>query len=625
MRQLFLGLCILSFAVQGSAQELFMPRNVQQAYAGGTRSMDGNPGKNYWQNRARYTISITAMPPNRKVTGTEAITYFNNSPDTLRTAVVKLFLNIHKPGAPRNAPANEDYLTSGVHIDALTVNGERVTPPGHEATFTFFNLRLPRPLVPGDSMQVNFDWHFDLSKQSGREGVIDSTSFFLAYFYPRIAVYDDYNGWDRMQFMDSHEFYSDFNDYTVTVNVPKNYVVWGTGTLQNPEKLLQPTVLQRYLQSLNSDTTVRIATPSDLAADKVTAQNDMNSWQFTCSNIPDVAFGISNHYNWDGCSVVVDGKTGRKAAAFAAYNDAAADFHFVAQFAKHSLQWFSNNWPGIPYPYEKTTVFQGFADMEYPMMVNDEAFEDTNFARFVTEHEIAHSYMPFYMGTNETKYGFMDEGWVTAFEYLIGTADMGAEMAGMLFKQFRVDGWINDVADNEQIPIIVPADALSGTAGFGNNEYGKAALGYLAMKDMLGDAVFKKCLHAYMKRWNGKHPTPWDMFYTFNNVAGRDLNWFWNNWFFSTYYIDLAVTAVKTSGSSTMLSIKNIGGMAAPVDVLVTFADGSTETFHQTPAIWLTNQQQATITLDTKKKIDSIRLDGGIFMDADTSNNSWAK
>jgi hypothetical protein len=415
------------------AQDLFMPRNIQQAYKNGTRSMDGNPGKSYWQNHARYNINITAMPPDRNIKGDETITYINNSPDTFRNPAIKLFINIHKPGAPRDFGAKDNYLTSGIHIDAVTVNGQTVTPPKDEGTFTFFNLRLPIPLLPHDSTQLTFKWHYEISRQSGREGMIDSTSYFLAYFYPRVAVYDDYNRWDRMPFMDSHEFYSDFNDYTVTVNVPNNFIVWGTGTLQHPETVLQPDILKHYQQSFSSDSTVHIVTRENLDAKNATVQNAVNSWQFVAKDVPDMAFGISDHYNWDGCSVIVDDKTGRRATANAAYKDAAADYHYVAQFAKHSLDWLSHNSPGIAYPYEKTTVFQGFADMEYPMMVNDEAFADTTFARFVAEHEIAHTYMPFYMGINETRYGFMDEGWATTFEYLIGSADLGVEKETMFF------------------------------------------------------------------------------------------------------------------------------------------------------------------------------------------------
>lgn len=618
-KSILLALTSLCFFYAG-AQSLFVSRDIATAYKNGTRSLDGRPGKNYWQNRGIYKIDITATPPGRTITGKETITYINNSPDTLRNLVIKLFLNIHKPGAPRNGGAAANYLTSGVHIDKFEVDGAARPFRNDDFVFTNVATRLPKPLHPKESVQLAFEWHYDVSLQSGREGMIDSTTYFLAYFYPRVAVYDDYNGWDNMNFMDSHEFYSDFNDYDVTVHVPKNYIVWGTGTLQQPEKLLQPAILQRYNQSMISDATVHIATKEDLLNKKVTTQNEMNSWQFKATNIPDMAFGLSNHFVWDGCSVVVDDATGRRASAQAAYNDTAADYRHVAQYARHSLDWLSHNWPGIPYPYEKTTVFQGYAGMEYPMMANDESYADTTFSRFVAEHEIAHTYMPFYMGINETRYGFMDEGWATTFELLIGTADMGKQNAEKFYKQFRVQGWTHSNASDLQIPIITPGDALTGF-GFGSNEYGKASLGYLAMKDLLGDAGFKKCLHAYMDRWHGKHPTPWDFFNTFSNVAQKNLNWFWNNWFFSTNYTDYDLQAVKKSKTGYDVLIKNIGGFFAPVDVIINYADGSTETKHLTPAVWEKQARQVTVPVKTNKKIKSVQLDGGIFMDADESNN----
>ena len=613
----FVLLCI--YAV--NAQDLYMPRDIKTAYKKGTRSMDGRPGRNYWQNRAVYTINMTATPPGRTIKGTETITYFNNSPDTLRNPVIKLFLNIHKAGAPRDGGAGPDYITTGIHIDAVTADGVKVNWPDNPFVFTNRPLRLPKPLSPNKSVQLTFEWHYEISLESNREGMIDSTTYFLAYFYPRVAVFDDYNGWDRMNFTDNHEFYSDFNDYDVTINVPKNYIVWGTGTLQNPERLLQPAVLQRFNQSFTSDETIRIATFDDVMAKRVTTQNEMNSWQFKAVNIPDMAFGLSDHFAWDGCSVVVDDATGRRASAQAAYNDTAKDYHSVAQYARHSLDWLSHNWPGIPYPYEKTTVFQGYAGMEYPMMANDETYADTVFSRFVAEHEIAHTYMPFYMGINETRYGSMDEGWATTFEILIGRADLGVEKAEQFYKQFRVAGWIGSNSSDQDIPIITPGDALNG-GGFGNNEYGKASLGYLAMKDMLGDDLFKKCLHEYMDRWHGKHPIPWDFFYTFNDVVKKNMNWFWKNWFFEPNYIDYAVTKAEKKGSGYAITIDNIGGMTAPVDIIAEYSDGTKETFHQTPAIWQSNQKQATVTISAKKKVSSVKLDGGIFMDADESNNS---
>lgn len=616
---LFCGIFIFSQTLQ--AQSLYMPRNIKQAYQKGTRSMDGKPGKNYWQNSARYNLTITAAPPNRTIRGTEEITYVNNSPDTLRLLVFKLFLNSHKPGAIRQTPASAEYLTSGVHIDKYTENN--TTKTWQDAgNLTNKRVALSKPLLPRDSVKLSIDWHFDISQESNREGSLDSTTFFLAYFYPRVAVYDDYNGWDRTDFTEAQEFYNDFNDYTLTVNVPKNYIVWSTGDLLNADDVLQPTFAQRLRESMQTDQLVHVATLDDLSSGRVTKQQDMNSWKWKASYVPDVALCISDHYVWDASSVVVDKATNRRASVQSAFLDNARDFHQMVGFGQHALDWFSNNWPGVPYPYPKTTIVQGFADMEYPMMVNDATTQDLNFSRFVAEHEIAHTWFPFYMGINETRYGFMDEGWATALEYLISQADLGNETATRNFQQFRVAFWSKDPSAEEDLPIITPSNILSGAA-LGNNEYGKAAIGYLALKELLGDELFKKSLHEFMERWHGKHPTPWDMFYSFSNASGQDLNWFWNNWFFSNHYIDFAIKQVSVSASKCTVSIQNVGGYVAPVDVVLTFDDGTKESFHQTPALWKTNQQHATVTLPVRKKVQSVVLEGGIFMDADSDNNTW--
>jgi hypothetical protein len=602
---------------------LYMPRAVTKAFIAGARSPDGRPGPRYWQNRGRYSITVTAMPPDRAVRGSEQITYWNNSPDTLKTLVMKLFMNIHKPGAPREGGSPEEYLTSGTHIDAFTVNGVSV-PWKETGAFTWQPVALPSALMPHDSVRLSFNWHYDLSRLSGREGMIDSTTAFLAYFYPRGAVYDEYNGWDTIEFTDQQEFYSDFNDYDVTLRVPANYVVWGTGTLVNPEAVLQPEPLRRFQSSLTSDQTVHVATRQELSAKRITVQAPVNSWHFRANNISDMAFAISDHYVWDAGSVVVDDAAKRRASVQAAYNDSSADYRSMVQFGRHALDWLSHNWPGVPYPYEKTTVVQGLAGMEYPMMANDESYADTTFAKFVAEHEIAHTYFPFYMGINESRYGFMDEGWATTFEYLIAAADMGTQRATDFYKQFRVNAWAADPSPLEDLPIITPADVLKGVA-YGNNAYGKASLGYLAVKDLLGDETFRKSLLAFMDRWHGKHPIPWDFFNTFNDASGRNLNWFWKNWYFSNGYIDLAVRAVTKGGAGYSVVIDNIGGMAAPVDVIVRFSDGSSETLHQTPAIWAANQAQATVLVVTNKTVRSVALEGGIWVDANTANNTWPK
>ncbi|SOD99589.1 M1 family metallopeptidase [Spirosoma fluviale] len=621
MKPLILAFCLAILGGTVTAQGLYMPRNVKQAYQKGTRSLDGRPGKNYWQNFARYNITITATPPNRTIRGTEEITYINNSPDTLRSLVFKLILNSHKPGAVRQSPASAEYMTSGIHIDKYTEGkNDKIWRDAGNATQR--QVALTQPLMPHDSIKLAFEWHYDVSKESGREGVLDSTTFFLAYFYPRVAVMDDYYGWDRTTFTEAQEFYNDFNDYTLTVNVPKDYLVWATGDLQNAAEVLQPTYAKRLSESLQTDSIIHVATLADLATKNVTTQQPVNSWKWKASYVPDMALCISNQYVWDASSVVVDKKTNRRSSVQAAFLDNATDFHEMVGFGRHALDWFSNNTPGVPYPYSKTTIVQGFADMEYPMMVNDGSTNDLNFSRFVAEHEIAHTWFPFYMGINETRYGFMDEGWVTAFEYLISQADLGNDQARQNFQLFRVKGWIKDPSAEQDLPIITPANVLSGAA-MGNNEYGKAALGYLALKELLGDADFKKSLLEFMARWHGKHPTPWDMFYSFNNASGKDLNWFWSNWFFSNNYIDLAIQNVAMTPTLCSVTIQNIGGYVAPTDVIVTFTDGTSQTVHQTPAIWQANQRLAIVKIPVKKKVASVRLEGGIFMDADEQNNVW--
>ncbi|HVS92901.1 MAG TPA: M1 family metallopeptidase [Mucilaginibacter sp.] len=607
--------------LQASTQQLYMPRDIKAAYKKGTRSLDGRPGKNYWQNHARYDISIAVAPPARTVKGVEHITYINNSPDTLRRLNMKVYMNIHKPGAARMGGTNANYLGDGVTVDSLAVNGQQKNW-NNKAVSTNQGVSLPKPLMPHDSVKLDISWHYELVTGPGREGVIDSTSFYIAYFYPRVAVYDDYAGWDRIEFIDALEFYNDFNDYTLNVTVPKNYVVWATGTLQNPSQVLQPEYADRLKRSMTSDSTIHIATAEEMASKKVTAQNNTNTWTWKANDITDVALGISNTYDWDAASVVLDDATGRRASMQAAFNDKAEDFHHAVQFGRNSLSWFSHNWPGVPYPFPKMTAFQGYADMEYPMMVNDSHNGDARFSEFVQDHEIAHTYFPFYMGINETKYGFMDEGWATTLELLIGTSEVGKEKAETLYKNFRINGWIHDTNSPEDLPIITPGTELK--YGLGNNEYGKPSLSYFALKDMLGDELFKKALHTYMDNWHGKHPIPWDYFNSMSTGSGRNLNWFFHNWFFTNGYIDLDLSKVTKGQGDYKLDITNIGGFAVPFDVKVVYADGKTDSFHQTPACWEKNQKQTVIVIKTAKAIKSIKLDGGIFMDADESNNSWA-
>ncbi|MEO8852787.1 MAG: M1 family metallopeptidase [Ginsengibacter sp.] len=604
-----------------NAQQLYTPRNIMKAYENGTRSLDGSPGKNYWQNEGKYEIQETVTPETATVSGVEKIVYTNNSPDTLRMLAIRFVNNVHKPEAPRGNYTSDNFFTTGLDIKSFSVNNEQYDI-NSKNWGTVAAVRLKQPLLPNSSAELNISWSYPLSKEDGREGQIDSTTFYVAYSYPRVSVYDDYNGWDFLPHTGRQEFYNDFNDYTLSVKVPENYVVWATGDLLNPDEVLQPAIAKRLKESYQSDDVIHIADFKEMQDHKVTTQNDWNNWKFSANHITDVCYAISKNYVWDASSVVVDSKNNRRTSAQAAYNETAQDFHSSVKFTRNALKYFSTKWPGVSYPFPKMTAFQGHADMEYPMMVNDGSTRDLKFAQMVQDHEIAHTYFPFYMGTNETRYAFMDEGWATTFEYLIGQEENGKEHADSVYKMFRINRYIHDPSTEEDQPIISMSTQVGG-AGYGNNSYGKASLSYLALKDLLGDSLFSKALHHYMDVWHGKHPIPWDYFYSMNTGSGQDLNWFFHNWFFTNNYIDLKIDTVTREKDFYTISIKNVGGFAIPFDIKIEYVDGQKVTMHQTPAIWKNNQKQQFFKISAKKIIKSVQLDGGIYMDYTPADNSW--
>ncbi len=487
MRNTILTVAILFFAGENylQAQKLYMPRNIAIAYKNGTRSMDGTPGKNYWQNKGTYDINVTVTPETKVVSGTEKIVYTNNSPDTLKTIAIRFVNNFHKPMAPRGNYTSPDAITSGLDIESFSINNEDYKVNSKDWG-TVAAVPLKNPLLPHTSITLNIVWSYPLSELSGREGQIDSTTFYVAYSYPRVSVYDDYNGWDMIPHTGRQEFYNDFNDYKLAVKVPKDYVVWATGDLLNANEVLQPEIAERLKKSYTSDEVIHVADADEMQKHKITLQNDWNIWKFSADHISDVCFATSKNYVWDAASVLVDAKNNRKASVQAAYNDTAKDFHSYTKWTQHTLKYFSTQWPGVPYPFSKMTSFQGHADMEYPMMINDATTANLTFAQMVADHEIAHTYFPFYMGINETRYAYMDEGWATTFEYLIGQDEVGKVAADSVYKSFRIRQYITDPSAEEDQPIITMSTQVSG-AGYGKNSYGKASLSYLALKDLLGD------------------------------------------------------------------------------------------------------------------------------------------
>lgn len=623
--------------------ELHVPREIVRTYERGTRSKDGAPGPNYWQNHAKHTMRLTISPPDRRIMGEQEIVYTNHSPDPLPILIFRLYLNSHQPEAMRERPYPAGFLSNGVTVEDVAINGKPTEWSDPKSPLAALNqpgstthgLVLDQPLAPGASVTITMRWSYDITADHGwKEGAIDESTYFLAYFFPRVTNYSDHSGWDLSPFTTGREFNNDFADFDVTVDAPRDFVVWATGELGNPEAVLQPAVAAKLKASRTSGDVVTLAEPEDVIAGRVTARAERLQWRWQAKNVPDFAIAISNHYRWQASSVVVDPATGRRTAVEAAYAPSATDFTESVEEARESLAFGSTEWPGVPYPYPKTTIVLGNADEEYPMMVNDSSnlgitppagVTVDQYTAFIGAHEILHSWFPFFMGINEKRYPFMDEGWTTTFEYLRNRKVLGVETADALFKDFRVirPGWPAPTSGNE-IPIITPHDSLYGMSPvFGFNQYGKASLGFLALKDLMGEEAFKQGLHLFMTRWAGKRPLPWDMFASFDAAGAGDHDWFFANWFFGYNYMDLGIAGVSSGAEGHTVAIANKGGMAIPFDVVLTYTDGTSERIHRTPAVWKDSPRDAVVEVVSSKALASVTLDTGLFVDFVPGDNQW--
>ena len=417
-------LCILIFSMGtvfvSLAQindKLTIPLNIQHAYNTGTRSYDGYPGKLYWINRSVYSIKVRINPYAGILTGSESISYFNESPDTLNQLVFRTYWDVFRKGNSRDWQIDPKDVSEGVTIQKLFINGESMILEGKESIArqkgTNLFLSLDKVLLPGDTINIKLDWEEQIpsSQSAQRMGRYDSTSFHIAYWYPQIAVYDDIDGWDTFDYTGIQEFYNDFSDFDVEITVPEHFIVWATGRLQNAEDVLQPEFSKRYFSALNSDEIVHVITTKDLQDGSITKDFEWNTFKYIAKEVPDFAFSISDHYLWDLTSLRVSEEQESRVLIGSVYKQESKEFSKIVELARKSVLYFSSEMPEALFPYPSLTVFNGGGSMEFPMMVNQGNMKLWSVAVFVTSHEISHTYFPFMMGINERKYAWMDEGW----------------------------------------------------------------------------------------------------------------------------------------------------------------------------------------------------------------------
>jgi len=613
-----------------------------RAFARGTRTRSGVPGPAYWVQHPRYAITATLDPARARLDGRETVAYRNHSPDSLRQIAVYLRQNVFAAGSPRRDPAP---ITGGVTLGGVMVNGRAVlaAPPPNPAKpvtappragpapdqytvdGTVMWIALGHPLAPGDSLTLGCAWSYTPppAPADGREGH-DGHVFFMGYWYPQIAVYDDIDGWVTDPYLLEAEFYMDPADYDVRLTVPRGWVVGATGTLANAAAVLSAPARDSLAAARTSGRVIRVPTAGGGSA----------TWHFTAADVRDFAWGTSDQYAWDATRAVITGAGGTVDTVdinsfFRLSAPAAAWRVGGARFTRDAIQQMSAYlWP---YPYPQMTSMEGVlasGGMEYPMMFLMQPWADTLSLAGDVMHETGHMWFPMQVGSNETRYPWMDEGF-TQFDVAQGMR--------VLYGEPRVGGRPNDsetgqralylrtVRAGQDTPLMTPGggDAYPEDLYF-VMYYDKTAQVLAALRAVLGADTFHRGFVEYGRRWVGRHPQPYDFFNSMNAAAGRDLGWFWTTWFYQGWPLDQAIDSVAVTGDSVTVGIVDRGLAPLPVLLAVTRADGSVQRITVAVDVWLGGARRAQVRVAREPRIVRVEIDpDGLFPDVDRTNQTW--
>lgn len=610
-------------------------RGFARAVERGTRTRTGEPGPNYWQQSAKYRIRAELDPETQLVTGAETVWYYNRSPIRLAQLILHVRRNLFAPEAQRN---QDVPITRAVAFDRIAANGQDLGPSsvqsreaGYGISGTIMRITLPEALQPGDSVALDFEWNYPVPPDGAPRSGFDGGAFYVAYWYPQMAVLDDMNGWNADRYLGSAEFYMGYGDYDVELTVPAGYLVTATGELQNPDDVLSPQTRERLERARHTRETVRVVTADDRAPGMSTTagMDGKLTWHFKAQNVRDFAWSTSDQFLWDATSAIVGDATGDGApdttAIGAFYRPGEAEWENSARYAQHSVETLSQDlWP---YPYPHMTAVDGPAScggMEYPMMtcIGHGLFGDAVNMYSVLVHEIAHMWFPMIVGSNEKRHAWMDEG-LTQFNESHGIELMFPET--------------DDVANNRRgylqiIPSGLEEDLMTGGDQFANGwaygvaSYSKPATILVTLRALLGEEMFTKAFREYGRRWAFKHPAPWDLWNTFDDVTGEDHDWFWRSWFFETWALDQALGEVTPVGDDLQVIIEDRGNLPMPVRLAVTRADGEVENMTVPVDVWLHGAARHTLRIPDGASVTRLEIDAaGDFPDVDRDNQVWTR
>jgi hypothetical protein len=614
---------VAAVAVSLAADTLPVPDGYRTALEAGTRDRSGAPGAAYWQQRAEYVIRTRLLPDEHRVSGSETVAYHNRSPDRLGEIWLNLPQNVFAPGNPRNRTAP---VTGGFEIRRLTVQGvARTLAPsrGGASPGTVARVELAEPLPPGGTAVLEIDWSFEVPEGTFRMGREGSEVFFLAQWYPQVAVYDDLRGWVRDPYMGNGEFYLEYGDFQVEITTPEGWLVGASGVLENPAEVLTPEAAQR-LASVSPGSVLSVVTVEDREAGRATAAGGVEgtlTWRYSAHNVRDFAWGASDRYVWDGTVAEVPDETGsvRHADIHVLYRPERENWDQAAQYARHAIESHSR-W--YPYPYPQMTVNEGVigGGMEYPMITIIGGGRSPISLYSVISHELAHMWWPMVAGSDERRWAWIDEGLASFAEDL----DTPTMFQGVNSGLNTMNGYLRIAGTDSETESMRPTDLVGPFGNRGTAAYGKPASVFRALRSVLGDSVFDEAMRAYLSRWAYKHPDPLDLFWTFEDVSGQDLDWFFHPWLYTTRVLDQAVASVSQQGTRVTVVLEDRGEIPMPVVVEIESESGSSARVMVGHDAW--EGRSVTLHVDIPDRVREVTVDPEErFPDVNRENNRWAR
>ena len=582
MKHLYLIFVASSFTLIAWAQSpntdksLFRQLGSELPTPNNYRTASGAPGESYWQQRADYDIKVEVDDDKQRLIGKETITYTNNSPHVLTYVWVQLDQNVVDPESDtyKTKTNTMSERTSLTQLNSMIDNSfdggfklEYVRDVmGKDLKYTvnktMMRVDLPMPLAAkGGKVVLNISWAYNINDRQNPALSADSRGgyeyfpedgnylYTLAQWYPRMAVYDDYNGWQHKQFLGQGEFTLPFGNFTVAITVPADHIVASTGVLQNGKEVLSAEQLKRFEMSKTADKPLVIVTQAEATEKEKTKATTKKTWIYKAENVRDFAFGTSRKYIWDAMGVKVEGSTQPVIMAMSYYPKEANPLYgqYSTEAVAHTLRVYSKH--TIAYPYPVAISVEASNGMEYPMICfnygrpeKDGTYSDRiKYGMLsVIFHEVGHNFFPMIVNSDERQWTWMDEGLNSFCQFLAEQEwqrdyPSGSGPAKSIVDYMKMDKSV-------QNPIMTNSESI---IRFGDNAYGKPATALNILREtVMGRDLFDFSFREYAKRWAFKHPTPSDLFRTMEDASGVDLDWFWRGWFFTTDHVDISLENV---------------------------------------------------------------------------------